>query len=218
MAKRAPESPILKALREACHSEEKAVGFLERQRWGDSPACPRCGSVSVYTMRDRYAPEKREWNYRWRCRDCKRMYSVRTGLALEETRLPLRIWVYAFWKASSSKKGVSALQISREYESSYKSALFLMHRIRYAMTTDHSATRKLSGTVEVDEAAMKALHLVGRDVSKESSKRKKRGPEPDRLRIDEPEEALRKLLTTPPPPKEGSGNSERADDAGERDP
>jgi len=152
MANANPKSTILKELRAATQSEEAAVAFFERYRWGDCPACPRCGSASIYQMRGRNDAEAREANYRWRCRDCKRMYSVRTGLILEETRLPLRVWAYAFWKACASKKGVSALQISRECEISYKSALFLMHRIRFAMAEDHGSAPKLSGTVEVDEA------------------------------------------------------------------
>ena len=152
MANKNPKSPILEALREATRSEEKAVAFFETHRWGDSPACPRCGGTDVYKMTVRNNPELREKNYRWRCRDCKQMHSVRTGLILEETRLPLRTWAYAFWKACASKKGVSALQISRECEISYKSALFLMHRIRFAMAEDHGSAPKLSGIVEVDEA------------------------------------------------------------------
>jgi len=152
MANKNPKSPILQALRLATRDEQKAVEFFELHRWGGSPACPRCDSTAVYTMRDRHDPEAREANYRWRCRDCKRMYSIRTGLIFEETRLPLRTWVYAFWKACSSKKGVSALQISRECEISYKSALFLMHRIRFAMVEDYGSAPMLSGTVEVDEA------------------------------------------------------------------
>lgn len=151
MPKKSPKSAILKALREACQSELAAAEFLERQRWGDDPACPRCGSVNVYKMTQRYLPERRDYKLRWRCRDCKRQYSVRTGLVLEESRLPLRVWVHAFWRASASKKGVSALQISRECEISYKSALFLMHRVRYAMAEDPSGQPKLRGTVEVDE-------------------------------------------------------------------
>ena len=147
MAKKKQRNPILAALREASRDEAKAVELLEAQRWGDEPACPRCGSVSVYQMQSKDGG--REKNFRWRCRDCKRMYSVRTGLVFEESRLPLRIWVYAFWKACASKKGISALQISRECEISYKTALFLMHRIRYSMTDESPA--KLSGTVEVDE-------------------------------------------------------------------
>jgi transposase-like protein len=74
---------------------------------------------------------------------------VRIGTVFEDSRIPLRIWCYAFWKACSSKKGISALQIKRECGLSYKSAVFLMHRIRFAMTPD--TKEKLSGTVEVDE-------------------------------------------------------------------
>lgn len=173
MAKARPKSAILKALREASQSEEKAVAFLECNRWGDSPRCPRCQNENVYQMRDR-ATGGRELNYRWRCRGCKKMYSVRTGLVLEESRLPLRVWVYAFWKACASKKGISALQISRECEISYKSALFLMHRIRFAMQEDYEAGPKLSGTVEVDETYVggKPRYSVSRRDPKTGEERK----------------------------------------------
>lgn len=70
---------------------------------------------------------------------------------MEDSRIPLRHWCYAFWKASSSKKGVSALQIKRETGLIYKSALFLMHRIRWAMAEDYSASPKMDGIVEADE-------------------------------------------------------------------
>src|ERR1700752_513187 len=116
MARADPKSAILNELRKATLSEDAAVKFFEKHRWGSDPACPRCGDWNVYQMMNRNAPELRELNYPWRWRGCKKMYSVRTGLVLEESRLPLRIWVYAFWKASASKKGVSALQISRECE------------------------------------------------------------------------------------------------------
>jgi hypothetical protein len=62
----------------------------------------------------------------------------------------MRHWAYAFWRAASSKKGVSALEIKRHCQISDKSALFLMNRIRFAMAPDGGAT-KLSGTVECDE-------------------------------------------------------------------
>ena len=92
---------------------------------------------------------QRNKNYRWRCRGCKKMYSVRTGMVFEESRLPLRIWVYAFWKACSSKKGISALQLSREMEITHKSALFVLRRIRHGVGDEGGA--KLMGTVEADE-------------------------------------------------------------------
>lgn len=70
-------SPILNALRKATVNELAAVEFLEQQRWGDAPACPRCGAVEVYQMTS--ADGGRNKDYRWRCRGCKQMFSVRTN-------------------------------------------------------------------------------------------------------------------------------------------
>src|SRR5207247_2788202 len=92
---------------------------------------------------------KRSARYLWRCRGCKDQFTVRIGTVFEDSRIPLRHWCYAFWAACASKKGVSALQIKRQTGLSYKSALFLMHRIRYAMAGDDGSP--LTGIVEVDE-------------------------------------------------------------------
>lgn len=143
-------SPILSALRAATQSEQAAVQFLEQHRWPNGPACPRCGSANVYQMKA--TDGTRNKDYRWRCRDCAgpQMFTVRTGTTFEESRLPLRVWVYAFWKACSSKKGISALQLAREMEITHKSALFVLRRIRHGVGID-SAAPKLHGTVEIDE-------------------------------------------------------------------
>jgi transposase-like protein len=141
-------SPILTALRAASQSEARAVEFLEQQRWGNAPACPRCGDAWVYQMKG--VDGQRNKDYRWRCKGCKQMFTVRTGTIFEETRLPLRVWVYAFWRACASKKGISALQLSREMEITHKSALFVLRRIRHGMGSDGQSP-KLTGTVEVDE-------------------------------------------------------------------
>lgn len=140
-------SAILEALRVAANDEKSAVEFLEQQRWGNMPGCPNCGDVNVYKMTGRDG--KRNKDYRWRCRGCGEMFTVRTKTVFAETRLPLRVWVYAFWKACSSKKGISALQLSREMEITHKSALFILRRIRHGMGLKNPV--KLSGTVEADE-------------------------------------------------------------------
>jgi transposase-like protein len=141
------KSAVLEALRNAAVSEPLSASFLERQRWGDCPACPRCGDVTVYPMMGRDG--QRNKDYRWRCRGCKEMFTVRTGTIFEETRLPLRVWVYAIWKACSSKKGIAALQLAREMEITHKSALFVLRRIRHGL--GELAPEKLTGTIEVDE-------------------------------------------------------------------
>ncbi|HEX3103747.1 MAG TPA: IS1595 family transposase [Terriglobales bacterium] len=141
------KSAVLEALRNAAVNEAQAVIFLEKQRWGNEPACPRCGSLEVYMMMGRDG--QRNKDYRWRCRGCSEMFTVRTATVFEETRLPLRVWVYALWKACSSKKGISALQLSREMEITHKSALFILRRIRHGLGELNQP--KLTGTVECDE-------------------------------------------------------------------
>lgn len=130
-------------------SEKAAFEYMERHRWGESPACPHCGDTNVYQMRDG-ATGERSKRYLWRCRGCKKQYTVKVGTIMEDSAIPLQHWCYAFWAACASKKGVSALQIRRMTGVSYKSALFMMHRVRWAMGTG-STPPKLTGTVEADE-------------------------------------------------------------------
>tara|TARA_R110002072_G_scaffold4245_4_gene29978 strand:+ start:304 stop:1305 length:1002 start_codon:yes stop_codon:yes gene_type:complete len=150
------DDPIIKEIPMACASEQHAVEFLEKQRWGDTPCCPRCGSVDVYQMKDSKTGE-RQVNHRWMCRDCKKakstcQYSVRTGTVFEDSRIELRHWCFGFWRASTSKKGVSALEIHRQTGISYKSCLFMLNRIRFAMSDSAPAPiGEDKGIVEVDE-------------------------------------------------------------------
>jgi transposase-like protein len=149
MAKPATDKcEIITAIPAACGDEKLAVELLEDLRWGDEPACPHCGADDVYKMTKRGSQERNE-RFLWRCRGCGKQYTVRVGTVMEESRIPLRHWCYAYWAACASKKGVSALQIKRQTGLTYKSALFLMHRIRWAMRQDNPAP--LKGDVEADE-------------------------------------------------------------------
>lgn len=144
------KSPTVTELPAACSDERQAVEFMERQRWGQTPCCVRCGDTDVYQMRDRQTGERnRRWL--WMCRGCKRQFTVRVGTIFEDSPIPLRYWCYAFWKACSSKKGISAKQIQREIGVSYNSALFMMHRIRWAMAPVNAGIGPLTGDVEADE-------------------------------------------------------------------
>src|ERR1700675_1133000 len=144
------KSEVIDAIPLACSNELAAVEFIEAQRWGKTPACVHCGSVAVYKMVDSKTGE-RNARFLWRCRDCGKQFTVRIGTVYEESRIELRHWVYAFWRACTSKKGVSALEIQRQCQISYKSALFLMNRIRFAMAPDFDTAPKLVGIVECDE-------------------------------------------------------------------
>jgi transposase-like protein len=126
------KSDIVAALPRACVDETAAVEFFEQQRWSNDPRCAHCESLKVYQMRD-CTMGARNKRFLWRCRACNKQYTVRHNSVYEDSPIPLRIWAYAFYKACSSKKGVSAMQIKRETGLTYKSALFMMHRIRHAM-------------------------------------------------------------------------------------
>lgn len=143
--------PVIGELPAACADERRAVEFMEAQRWGDKPYCPRCGDHNVYQMRDSKTGE-RQANFRWRCHGCKDQFTVRIGTVFEDSRAPLRHWCFVFWRAATSKKGVSALEIHRQTGLSYKTCLFMLHRVRCAMDeTDMGPLGGNGGAVEVDE-------------------------------------------------------------------
>lgn len=144
------KSEAIESIPLACLSELAAVELFEELRWGKTPACVHCGSVSVYKMLDAKTGGRNKRFLRRR-HDCKKQYTVRIGTVYEESRTELCHWAYAFWRASTSKKGVAALEIMRQCQISYKSALFLMNRIRFAMAPENPDADKFTGTVECDE-------------------------------------------------------------------
>jgi transposase-like protein len=165
----------------ACADESAAVAFLESQRWGDTPNCPRCGDTDVSMMKAKDG--SRNARFLWRCKGCKQQYTVRVGTIMEDSPIPFRHWCLAFYRAAASKKGVSALQIQRETGLTYKSALFLMHRIRWAMAPANELEPKLGiggGTVEFDETYVGGEpRYAGRGKEVLPSGRRKMGPAVD---------------------------------------
>jgi transposase-like protein len=149
MPKARARNPVVEQARRACADERTAVEFWERYRWSENPACVHCGGVDVYKMMQRGTAE-RDARFRWRCRDCAKQYTVRVGTVMEGSNIAFRHWTFALWLYTSSKKGFAAKQLERMTGLSYKSALFLAHRIRYAMADE--PTTPLSGVVEVDES------------------------------------------------------------------
>jgi transposase-like protein len=170
-----PRTKVLGQIPVACQDETKAVEFFEEQRWGETPNCPRCGDTDVRQMLAKDGT--RNARYLWKCAGCKQQYTVRVGTIMEDSPIRFRHWAYAFWAACASKKGVSALQIQRMTGVSYKSALFMMHRIRFAMhPTANEDGGSLKGIVEFDET------YVGgkpRKPARHADGRPRRGPAPD---------------------------------------
>ncbi len=100
---------------------------------------------------------ERASHFRWYCGDCRKagekaQFTVRNGTVFEDSKIPMRHWCFGFWRASTSKKGVSALEIHRQTGLSYKSCLFMLNRIRFAMSeTGPAQLGPGGGDVEVDE-------------------------------------------------------------------
>ena len=164
------------------HNEEAAFAYLESIVWADGKACPHCGAVDRLTA-VKANPEKRIRVGLHRCGHCKGQFTVKVGTVFEHMRLPLHKALQAVYLMTSSKKGISAHQLHRVLEITYKSAWFLAHRIREAMRDgDLSVFGGNGGVVEVDETfigklkgvekkrafhhKMKVLALVDRDSGK----------------------------------------------------
>lgn len=122
-------------------TDEKCRKALEALRWPDGPTCPKCESKSVSQVQKRGVFD---------CNSCRYQFSVTAGTIFHDTHLPLQKWFMAIYLIVESKKGISANQIKRMIGVSYKTAWYLCHRIRAAMT--EVAPKKLNGIVEVDEA------------------------------------------------------------------
>jgi transposase-like protein len=167
-------SEVVKEIPLACSDELAAVEFLEKKIWNGTPQCPHCQSASASQLLDAKAGQRNK-RFLWRCHGCKKQFTIRIGTVMEESRIPLRHWVYAMWRSATSKKGVAALEIKRQCQMSYPSALFLMHRIRLAMTPETPNDGvKLDGIVECDETYIGGKprpgtgpHKIGRGTKKQ---------------------------------------------------
>ncbi|MDN3647081.1 IS1595 family transposase [Pontixanthobacter aestiaquae] len=170
------------------HDEAKAFEYLERIVWANGVTCPHCGVVDgrVYDLSGvRSKPSKKHPEGKVRhglkkCGECRKQFTVKIGTVFEHARLPLTKMLQAVHLIVSSKKGISAHQLSRVLEVQYKSAWFLAHRIREAMRSDNLPPMVGNGgAVEVDETfignlkgkptkrafhhKMKVLALIDRD-------------------------------------------------------
>ena len=130
------------------HDENAARRHLEAVRWSDGVICPLCGAKEDARPVDGESMGA-GWFY---CPACKSKFTVRTGTVWERSHIPLHKWLLASRLMASSKKGISAHQLHRTLNITYKSAWFLAHRIREAMKDDSGAPLGGPGKVlEADE-------------------------------------------------------------------
>jgi transposase-like protein len=150
--------------------EEAAFAFLESIVWKTGTECPHCGVVGT-AYRIAPNPAKRVRLGLWKCKDCRKQFTVKVGTVFEHARLPLHKALQAAYLLSSSKKGISANQLSRALEISLKAAWFLSHRIREAMRELHF-TDQLGGEGKIVEAD--ETYVGGKERNKHRWKRNKK--------------------------------------------
>ena len=120
-------------------TQQDCIAHLEAARWGDKPSCPYCGSLNT-------APNQ----HRHRCYDCKTSFSVTVGTIFHHTHMPLQKWFLAVMLMLNAKKGLSALQLSRDLSVNKNTAWRITMQIRKAMTQAEQRNL-LTGIIEMDE-------------------------------------------------------------------
>lgn len=125
---------------------ENCVNFLSQMRWPDGVECPICAGREVSYLSTRRL---------WKCKACKKQFSVKVGSLMEDSPIGLDKWLAAIWIIANAKNGVSSYEIARSLGVTQKSGWFLLHRIRLAM--QNGTFDKLSGHVEIDETFIGGL-------------------------------------------------------------
>jgi transposase-like protein len=131
--------------------EDKARAFLEAQRWPNGAVCPHCGTEGEsYRLEPKAEGKTHVRPGVWKCGACRKQFTVRVGTIFEDSHIPLPTWLKAIHLLCASEKGMSSHQLHRMLGVTYKSAWFMAHRVRYALSQEPLSS-KLKGTVEVDE-------------------------------------------------------------------
>ena len=149
--------------------DQKARRYLERLRWPDGPLCPRCGSV------DRAYEIQPAGVYRCANPECQANFTVTMGTVMERSHIALHKWLRAFHLMCSSRNGISARRLHQTLDITYRSAWFMVQRIRQAM---------IAGGIEPpgNSVAISQANKADENLSRRSMRRQAKHAAPRRKR------------------------------------
>lgn len=133
-------------------TDQAAEAQFEAWRWPNGPECPHCGGTNIATVKNR-----RPMPYR--CRKCRKHFSVTVGTVMQSTKLGLQTWLLAVYLLATDAKGRASTKLGRDLDVRQSTAWHLAHRIRKAMTAaDTAASAVFSGPVQIDEVYVGGLN------------------------------------------------------------
>lgn len=141
------------------HDEQAAYDYVEKKLWPNGPVCPKCGENERTTKMQ--GESTRIGTYK--CRACRKKFTVKIGTIFESSHVKMHLWLQAIYLMCSSKKGCSSNQLHRTLGVTLKTAWFMSHRIREAMSDDALTTFGTGGgIVEADETYMGKTQGLGK--------------------------------------------------------
>ena len=115
------------------HTEEGCREYLEDMRWHGEPVCPHCGSISKHHYK---LKQNGEFKGLYKCKDCRKRFTVTQGTMFEGSHVPLKKWFYAIYLFLAHKKGISSVQLAKDIDVTQKTAWFMLSRIRVNLKDD----------------------------------------------------------------------------------
>jgi transposase-like protein len=118
-------------------TDRQCRAYLEQIRWPEGPVCPWCGGAEPYRIVRRSRTKNRVASL-YKCRVCRRQFSVTVGTIFEGSKIPLRKWFAAIYPMCAFKRGIGAQQIQVQAKVTYKTAWSMCQRVRESIGGEDS--------------------------------------------------------------------------------